>query len=278
MTDMQEIVGDDVTIAPDAPEEVQAEPEAQQETEQKEQAAPEPEQPRVVPLAALHEERQRRKELAAQLAEESRKRTELEARVEARLAALQPPAPTFEEDPAGHLKRQIDQVSTTLQERQQQEERQRAEYQQAQQVQRAAQTVQRYEAEFVAQKPDYQQAVDYVRLGRAKEFEARGMAPEEAMAEATREMVHGAIINAANGVNPSQLVYRMAEIRGYRAQAQPMSESDRFTQQSKGVAAAKSLGGGGASKGQISATQLLSMSDEEFSEATKGGKWNKLMG
>lgn len=281
MSELNEIVGDDVNIAQDMPEEapaVQAEPETTAEPT----AEQRPEQERKVPLAALHEERNKRRELAQKLEAAELRQAELESRVEQRLAALQraqePPPPSFEEEPARHLKHGLDQVTQILTAQQQREQQEHAQREQTSRVQQVAQLVTRAEAEFVTQKPDYLEAVNYVRDLRRQEFEAMGADPESAMQQATREMVEGALQNAARGVNPSQLVYRMAELRGYKPKAQQPSDEQKFQAQAKGTAAARSLGGGGAASGQLNAQQLLAMSDDDFAEATKGGKWNKLMG
>ena len=285
MNELNEIVGDDVNIAQEMPEEAAAvqavaeENPAQPETPEQQAEA---EQPRVVPLAALHEERARRKELAAELQATRQQQAQLEARVEARLAALQkaqePEPPSFEDQPALHLKQQLDQVTQTLGAQQAQQQREAQYREQVSRVQHAAQLVQKAEAAFVAEKPDYMDAVNYVRDLRRQEFEAMGADPESAMKQATNEMIEGALGNVARGVNPSQLVYRMAELRGYKPKAVQTGDSQKFEAQAKGTAAARSLGGGGAATGQLNAQQLLAMSDDEFAEATKGGKWSKVMG
>lgn len=278
MSDLNEIVGDDVNVT--QPEQQAEQPAPEQPEQQPEQQ--EPEQPRVVPLAALHEERTRRKELAAQLAAAEARQRELEARVEARLAALakanEPQPPSFEENPALALKHGLDTVTQTLQEQQEARRQELAQRQQVEYVQRAAVTVQQYEAQVAAEKPDYQKAVDYMRDLRAREFEVMGMDPDSARVQAAREMVEGALQNAARGINPAQLVYKMAELRGYKPAGQQPSVTERFDTQARGTAAAKSLGGGGAVRGQLSAQQLLSLSDEEFAEATKGDNWRKVAG
>lgn len=282
MNDLQEIVGEDVTIAPEAPEAPQ---EKQEEvTQQAPDAAPEhPAEPKVVPLAALHEERTRRKELATELANERQARQQMEARVEARLQAIQranePQPPSFEENPALALKHGLDTVNQTLAQQQERQQQDYAQRQQQEQVQRAAYTVRQHEAQFVAQKPDYQQAVEFMRDQRTREFQALGYDLEAAQRAAVDEMVQGALMNAAQGINPAERAYRVAEARGYKAQAQTVSESEKFDAQAKGTAAAKSLGGGGASKSQLTAQQLLAMSDDDFAAATNtDAKWRKAMG
>lgn len=285
MSDLNDIVGDDVAIesdpveqAPPVDEPAKAEPAA---TQPEEKAADEPKHEKVVPLAALHEERTRRKELTARLDAMTASQAERDAKIEARLAAIvqanAPPAPTFEESPAEYLKNEVaqgrqaaEEANRNFQTFQQQQEQERM-------VQRAASEVNSAEAAFAQQTPDYLQAVDFMRGQRTAEFEALGHDAETAKQLATREMMEGAIVNASKGINPAQVAYRLAQARGYKPKAAGTDAATTLENQQKGVAAARSLGSGGSSAtGKPSIQALLDMTDDEFNESTKGNKWEKL--
>lgn len=270
-----EIVPGDVNPEP-AQVETQAEPSQEFPQEQAE-----PAEPKLVPLAALHEERTRRKDLQAEVARERMAREETERRVQARLdaltAALAPKqqAPSFDENPAGYLQHSLEEVKGAAMQTKQEIEAWRAQQHQQQQIELAASRVRAAEQSFIATRPDYQKALDYYTESRIRELAAFGLDTDQARAQVGQEMLSGALQHAAQGRNPAELAYKLAEARGYRPQA---TTADKIQAQQRGVAAAKTLGSGGATGGAISARALLEMSDDDFAEATKGGKWEKLMG
>lgn len=279
MDNIQEIVGEDVNTAPTEQAEPAAEVEQQAPEQTEEQREPDT---RTVPLAALHEERQRRKEAADLLKQERAAREALERRVEERLAALQQamtpqtPAPDFESDPAGALRHQITQVGQEARATREQVESWQQHQARQQQLAATVDTVQRHEAEFKAATPDYQEAVSFMLASRTREFEALGNDAMTAQQLAAQEMAQGALMNAAQGRNPAEIAYRLAKARGYTPKGS--DPAAKLQTQQRGVAASKSLGSGGATKGSTSVEALLSMSDEDFAAATKGGKWEKLLG
>lgn len=262
MSEMQDIVGPDVNVETGTTDPVEVDKGAADDGQQTTRPAEDVTDaaPKVVPLAALHEERERRKEMSREIERMRQDQSARDEKIERRLAALvqaqQPQPPTFEENPAEHL-------------RQQQAE--------AAQLQSIAGAVQRHEAQMLAEKPDYHAAVEFMRQQRAREFEAMGASPESAMQQANREMVEGALINARDGKNPAAVAYRMAELRGYRPAA-VANGAETLQNQQRGLAAAKTIGSGGRTEGKPSVQALLDMSDEEFAAATAGNKWAKMMG
>lgn len=286
MSEISEIVGQDVNLESDQslpeieqPEQGQ-EPSQEPAAEQQQQNEPDA---RTVPLAALHEERQKRKELAAEIQRVREEQARRDALLEQRLAALtqqreQEQVPSFDENPAAHLRYGQEQLQQTVQATDQKLQAwQQAQHQQAQ-MQQLASAVQSHEAAFVQQAPDYTEAVSYLRNQRAAEMMADGLSEGEAVQKAHQELVHMALSRAQAGQNPAEVAYRIAKARGYvTKQAQPTPEQ-RIQNQQKGVTAAKTLGSGGPANNKITAETLASMSDEEFAELTKGSNWNKLMG
>jgi hypothetical protein len=286
---LSEIVGDDVNLAsaapetPEAPQE-QAAPEAPETPEAPEEASAKP--PSVVPLAALHEERARRKELAASIeqmrTEQARRDAILEQRF-AKLAELREQAqmPSFEENPAEHLRHGQQQLQQTVQQiaeanRVQNEQRQQMAY-----VQQLAGVVQQRVAQFAQAAPDYFDAVSFLQKQRAAELEADGADPSIAEQQAQRELDALALDRTQRGQNPAEVAYKLAKARGFTpkpAQPQQPSAAEKLQTQQKGVAASRTLGSGGAAQNKLSLEALASMSDDDFAEATKGNNWQKLFG
>lgn len=274
MSDITEVVGEDVNLTPETSE---AEPAPQVETPE---VAQEPEQPKVVPLAALHEERQRRRELAEELRQARESQQALERRVEERLAALQkasePQPPAWEENPAEHLRHQVTQVAQQTQATQQQIQQWQQQQAEQARLHGLAQRIQSAEANFKAENPDYEEAIVFARDRRVAELQALGVDDDQARTQAARELYEAAFTFAQQGKNPAEIVYRVAQAKGYATKPQ-VTEADKFQAQKSG-AAARGLGSGGQAKSNLTAAQLLAMSDDEFAEATKGGKWEKLVG
>lgn len=290
MSDLSDIVGPAVDMtegaAPEtlqeapqgaesaAPERADTQPEASEQAEAPEARA------RTVPLAALHEERARRKELAAQIEQLRAQQAERDRIIEERLAALmpKPQVPAFEENPAEHLRQKLETVAQTQQATAAQIEAwNRAQQEQAAKAQLAVR-VQAAEAEFSRQAPDYLDAIKHLASARVQELMAFGHDEEAARQQSVQELHQHAYWCAANGKDPAAIAYALAKARGYQAKPAAPSAADRFQVQQRGVAASKSLGNGGAQQAKTSVEALLAMSDDEFAEATKGGKWAKLMG
>ena len=276
--ELESVIGEDVNLTPESPERT---PEPEAPPQQDEATDPPAQEQRTVPLPALHEERARRRELQQQLQQERAAREEMERRVQARLEQLtqamtpKPVVPDFNENPAEHLKHSVEEVRQTAQLTQQQIAEWRQQQAAQEQLSIAAEKVRAAEAEFVRETPDYQNAVTFMLESRTREFEAFGHDPATAKRMAAEEMAQGAIANAARGINPAEVAYKLAKARGYTAQA---AAADKMQMQQRGAAAARSLGTGGAAAGKLSARALAEMSDDEFAEATKGGNWAKLMG
>lgn len=247
-------------------------------------ATEEEHEPKVVPLAALHEERGKRRELAAQVAAEKATRAELENRFEQRLQALAraaqsppPAAPDFTADPAGHLKHQLDTTQQQLHFIAQRGEQERQQAHMAETQARTTHAVQQDENAFVTRQPDYPDAVKHLHVTRVRELQALGNDEFSAERQSASELQQFAMWSVGQGRSPSQTAYALAIAKGYTTK-KATTPGEQMAMAQKGAAAAKSLGSGGSHGGQLTAQQLLSMPDEEFAEATKGNKWQKLMG
>jgi hypothetical protein len=144
--------------------------------------------------------------------------------------------------------------------------------------------------DVMRERPDFLAAYQHARQARVSELCALGYAPQEALAIAfdnEAEVIGNAF---ANGRNPAQVIYDYAQRHGYqgramhRAGSQPprtvavMSEADKVMLAARGQAASKSLSNaGGGATGTLTLEALAGMSDEEFAEATRGDRWQKLL-
>lgn len=146
--------------------------------------------------------------------------------------------------------------------------------------------------DVMRERPDFLAAYQHAREARVSELCALGYAPQEALA-ITFDNEAEVISNAfASGHNPAQVIYDYAQRHGYRGGPGPvqhgtrmapgpapaMSEAEKVALAARGQAASKSLSNaGGGSAGTLTLEALAGMSDEEFAEATKGDRWQKLL-
>lgn len=262
---------------PNAPVDPNAQPQGQQ--------APPP--PGFVPHQALHQERARAQELARQNAM-------LMARTNAILSRQQPQAeqlPDLNVDPVGYVQ--------ALGERMETFQQTQFEQQRDQQIHQA---IEAEEANFRTIAPDYDQASDHYVNSRAQEL-LHFYPPQQAqqiMLQEARQMAQEAW---QRGIPAAQMVYQMAQARGYRPgtapqpqqmmpqgvqPGQPATQQPQGQQfapatpqqpqpqgatpqqqvqairQGQGAARSLSTGAGGAAPAQLNAEALLAMSDEEF--------------
>lgn len=286
MSDLNSILGEPAELPQETTQQEAPAQEAQPAADAPEAHA-QAEEPKVVPLAALHEERGKRREMAAQLEAERRAREDIERRVEARLQALaqarqqpEPEPPAIDENPIGHLSHKLGETQAALRVLAQQSmEDREASHQAAMQAQ-LAHRVTAAEVSFAGATPDYGDALKFLHSARSRELQAFGVDEMTAAKNSAEEMRVFAMTAAAQGRNPAEVAYALAKAKGYTAKAQAkVDPAEKMAAAQRGVAASQSLGnGGGGGDGKLTAKQLVAMSDEEFAKATAGGNWAKLMG
>lgn len=247
------------------------------------------ERARTVPYGALAEERARRKELQRELQESA----DVRQRLQERLDALQALAQQAEPQAASAVPDMNEAVAPDVGD---------AATRAAVPVEsdsifrtQVLQSVRHYAAE----RPDFMDAYQHARQARVEELTALGYGPDEALAitfDNEREVINSAF---AAGRNPAQVIYDFAVGRGYQPPslnsflaagagqgpvlrpaggAVPMTEAQKIALAARGQAAAKSLSAtGGGSTGALTLEALADMSDEEFAEATKGDRWQRLL-
>lgn len=252
--------------------------EAKSEPEQTESEAEQPEAKekveKVVPLGALHEsrakEREARREAQAVRAEmEQMRRQQLEWM--AKQGQPQPAtAPDPKQDPIGALVHNQSLTQQQLAEMRQQQTLADQRAAQQQQYNNFVATVRAKNDEYVKERPDANDAINFLKSNRVEEYKAMGMSAQEA----TQRMLHDEVQLSQwalqNGENPAAVACRMAESRGYTA------PEKKLEMQAKGQKASMPSGGGKGG-GLPSLDALLQMDSKDFQKATEGDNWAKLM-
>jgi hypothetical protein len=145
----------------------------------------------------------------------------------------------------------------------------------------------------IREQPDFLAAYRHARQARVSELRALGYAPQEALAitfDNEAEIINNAY---ATGRNPAQIIYDYAQRHGYRGSSNGsrrdageippirgggMSEAEKVALAARGQAASKSLSAaGGGATGALTLEALAGLSDDEFAEATRGDRWQKLL-
>lgn len=274
---------------PEPVEAVAPEPEPQPEpAEVKAEETPEevveeqPKPKRMVDLNALHEARAKEraaKERAAQLeAEYAEKMAKLEKRLEL-LANPPPPVPKFEDDPANHLKAQLEATRQEIEPVKQQIAQQQEVFRRQQAEAQLTNAVQAAESEFVKAQPDYLEAVAHLQRVADANLQLMGVDdPAERAAAIRRDAMAMAARALQAGRSPAEMAYQLAKNQGYAPKAATNSNSDKIANIQKGQKATPSMpSGGGVKKEGISLEDIANMDDDQFDEMLSDDNWKKLL-
>ena len=237
-------------------------------------------QERFVPLQALQEVRAEKK----QLREELRQYREWQAQLAQRLQQMpvqragQQPVPDPQTKPLDYINHVLGNVQATTAELQQWRQKQEQVAQQQAAVQQASDWATAQEHDFARTQPEYHEAYRYAADTRDKELQALGYADPAARAAIVRTNTMEIINNAAQqGRNPAELVWEYAQARGYTPKAKrTVGNTDAHSKIAAGLqaAGAKFNQGGATGEGELSAKELVGITDpEEFEKA-----WKKVFG
>lgn len=260
-------------------------PAEQAEAAQEQPEAPQAEEKKFIPLSELAKERERRRELQQRIENERVERARLEERLNILAQQMQPrqqeaPTPSFEEDPASYLLHQSERTGQTVEQLQRQlAERQEYERQQYEQQQFIG-SYKQQAAQFAQQNPDFREAYAHWVTNIKEELADAGVTDPQAVVRELQGFERNIVAKAMqDGVNPAERLYKLAQRRGYKRAEAPQA-ADKMATIAKGAQAARSLSSasGAAPRGTPSLEALATMSDDEFSEMTSGGKWEKLFG
>lgn len=230
------------------------------------------EEPSTVPHAALHQERERRKELQTQLdvfkaqSEQTDVLTQRLNQLEEMAKEPEPELPSYEEDPAENLNARL--KAQEYFQAQQTEATQRG-----QAEQQFMQTYRQQAEQFAGTQKDFGEAYKFMNERRASMYNVLGYSPQDVarmVAQDERAFVYKSL---QDGVNPAERIYALAKHDGY-VLSEETTESQIDTIE-RGQAQ-KSLGSNGGAPKKTTLESLASMSDDDFAEATKDGKWKAL--
>lgn len=242
-------------------------------------AAAAPKGPKTVPHGALHAEREEHKKTRSALEQERQKHAADMARVEERLRIIQQmqAPPQDQQKPAEMPDPQTDPIGALnflLAERKAgQEQAQQHAVQTRQQQERQA-FVNDYVtavADYKSKNPDLQDAYNFALAARKTELEYMGMNPQQVREALENEELALAVNGIQRGIHPGDMIMGYAKMRGWQPKAQPGGAAAEVERLAAGVKGGKSLSqaGGGATPGQMTAEQLLKMSDEDFDAWTR---------
>lgn len=222
-----------------------------------------------VPLHELQAERRKRQEMEQKLAEYEQRMAKYE-RLWEKLESLEKKeepeeeVPDYEYDPTGHLKAKLEKTEEKIQQTE-------AEIRQQQQMAQLQQAIQTAEAAFVAEHPDYYEALNYVRDMQKKALlpiaEKQGWDDARIMQELAMREIQGAAVLLQQNINPSEYVYEVAKQYGFKPAERGQKDVDADLEaMEKKLAASKTAGGSGGSK-KITREMVDEMSIPEFEAA-----------
>lgn len=215
--------------------------------------------PKYVPHAALHEERLKRQAIekeAADLRNWQRQMMERFQAAEARKAQEDAPKPpSLDEDPIGAIVHKLDTVEGRLQEDQRQRQLQA-------EAQAWNQYVERDRQQFMAQAPDYTDALNHLAENRATMYRAMGYQDHEVNALLNQDANAFAARARQTGMSLSAMLYQAATAAGYQ-RAAGQQPSNKLATIARGQETTRNAGAGKA-KASLTPADLLAMSDSDF--------------
>lgn len=203
-----------------------------------------------IPYAAMKKEREKWQARMAGMEEKLSKYDQLEGKLNQFYANqetkdLDASTPDYDENPAEYLRirqermeKQQDKMSENLSEYDKQREQQA-------QMQQIGTAISADEQRFVKEKPDYNNALQFVRDREMQRIKMAGYDDTQAMqALSQMEFQIGAqMINQQQ--SPAEYIYNMAKWYGYKNEASAAAE-EKIDQLEDGMKASKTLGSGGA--------------------------------
>lgn len=286
----------DLTAEPEAPTpepiaDVQLEaPEPKSEEKPGEKPEPKSEEKpqKLVPLEALHESRIKEREWrekAAQVEREAQERfKKLEERLE-RLVNPPPPVPNFTEDPAGHLKYQVEATQAEIAAIRQANEDSRKMTEAQAFEQQIATSTQAAEAAFAKDHPDYLAAVQHLQTIADRNMQMLGLDDPVARQQQIRRDAMAMSLKALQmGKSPAEVAYQLAINYGYKAAQAPdpvaaeAAKKQIATLQAGTKAGAASMPTGGTKQTALTLAALEQMDDDDFNKLVEDDtQWKKLI-
>lgn len=235
-----------------------------------------PEKQKMVPIGALHEERMRRQEIER----ESKERFEkLEQRLQL-LANPPAPVPKFEEDPAGHLRHQVETTQAELQAIRQSSEQSRQAQEAAQLERQIQEHTTASEQIFAKEHPDYIEAVKHLQAIADKNLQMMGMDdPTQRIAQIRQDALAMSFKALQMGKSPAEVAYNLAVNYGYKAaQAEQKQDAAKKVEAIQEGQKTASMPAGGTKQQTLTLDAIAQMDDDEFNQLVDDpAAWKKLV-
>lgn len=234
---------------------------------------------KVVPLKALHREREAKRALDEKLRAAEADRIRLEERMNMILQQMSPKQAQKpqEEDlpPNDDPIAKIEWLERQLANQQQQTKTIAQQNEERAQFEQLARYAEQHERAFVAQTPDYYEAVEYLKASRAKELQLLGYAQQD-INQVLFSETHGIVSAAAQtGRSPAEIAYSIAQQRGWQKKEAALKPAEV-----KPSTKSLSQASGSATGATISAQDVLRMAPDEFERwiSKNPKKYRQLMG
>lgn len=134
--------------------------------------------------------------------------------------------------------------------------------------------------EFAKEKPDYYQAIDYLKEARVAELKLHDLTDKQIQETIAQDELFIAAKAIDSGKNPAEVAYNLARHRGYisKTQEQINQSSEKLDRIERGSTLSKSLGGkGGGTVIDLSVDSIAGMSEADIDRLISDeDSWNKL--
>jgi hypothetical protein len=265
----------------EAKSEEKAAPKAEEKPEAKAEEKPE-KKDAVVPKAALDEARSQNKELRKELDALKKMVADGDGKLQRIVDSIskkadEPAPPRFEDDPAGALKHENEQLKKALADINAKLENQEQAREHSGKVNAHATAVASKEAAFAKEHADYYKAADYVAQVWREEFLEAGFDEAE-----VPKLVFGKSLGITTkatqaGKDPASVIYNLAKRAGFAATQKEASKKEEGESKlktiEKGMEAAKGNGGGSGPDEDGGLTGLANLDDAELEKRVQDKDW-----
>ena len=256
-------------------------PEPEQKAAEAPNETPEAVEEKKVNLGALHEARRREREYRDKYQELEKQSAERFAALEKRLEDLKPKpeVPTFEENPAEHLRVRTEEIAARQKAfddaRTAQESAFSEQAKQRQAIQSMTSEMERHEVEFRGKTPDYDAAISHLQAVSESNLLAMGITDAAERRRITYQQFLQLTANALDkGQDPAQMAYTFAKNYGYKMK---VDETRKVKAMADGQSSTQNMGNGKADM-PFDIRSLANMDDDEFDAAiANDANWRKII-
>lgn len=255
-------IGEEIKPEIEAKAEKESKPEAKHEQPQGKGETP------YVPIFELYKERDKAKEAQSKLGQQNEAIMELKRQIED-LRNPPKPAPDPEEDPAGYLAHQQEQLKKGQDELKNEIQQDKQQREAAKKRQEVETYIQQAESQFKAQKEDYPEALAHLRTLQYNQLLQQGVDQQQAMQTIFNSEFQQAVNLLAMGFNPAEMMYQRAVQYGYKKpetqkEQQPHATAEQKEELQNLDNALQAAKGAGNKGGKVDLKTLIEAPDEQF--------------